>query len=697
MGAGVGAATAMKERRMPFLLRTWILAAVLPSSLQAEELEKKQASSQPVEVLDIKFPETLAQNLPRTGGWIPVYIELRSTTGRTETVVLEGTVTFDGKKRFTTTREVEVSAGAPRRAWLELRAAPDEGMEQQVATVEVRNRAGDTIRRSQPWSLQPFDRRVISLMVVGQTLGYLTPWPGRLGTNVQGMDESLYEAVEGYNPRQIPDSALGYASADLVVIRDLGDASLEKAQLEALEAWLRTGGCVILVPTGRSMEIFRSELAKRLLGDLLVDPQPVEGFVPRALFYSDESSNRGTGLTPLVELDAAESGSYTLLDPLRDEMRREIHAAADPTEVTPVPGTRRIYAEVPLGKGHVGVFTVDDHTRLDADFLRNVWARIISWRLSGPRSNLLRSSASFQMGGLESVLKDSSRDVGLPFITGLVVAYLLLVGPGLYLYLKQKNRLPAVIWVEPLVVVLYLGVIFGTAYITKGVLTKTRLWTFLVQSAADPYMRRHSYLTIYSGADATYGITCPSGAVVHPMFLNQNDERPIEIVKAADGSAAVRGFRLAHWEQGHLANLDFVDHGGAGLSVERIGAEGAAADEVRGFRVTSSLAWPILEGYIAWEGEARPFGRIDPGQSIEVPVEKTQPRAPPETSRKKKADVPVEASWRRLAAHAESGRSIGEGGRLIAAALLERADADFRIDRMSTLKERLDLYLLFER
>jgi hypothetical protein len=33
----------------------------------------------------------------------------------------------------------------------------------------------------------------------------------------------------------------------------------------------------------------------------------------------------------------------------------------------------------------------------------------------------------------------------------------------------------------------------------------------------------------------------------------------------------------------------------------------------------------------------------------------------------------------------------------MAAAVLDRSDEDFRIDRMSTLKERLDLYLLFER
>jgi hypothetical protein len=181
------------------------------------------------------------------------------------------------------------------------------------------------------------------------------------------------------------------------------------------------------------------------------------------------------------------------------------------------------------------------------------------------------------------------------------------------------------------------------------------------------------------------------------MFLNQNEERPIELVKAADGSASVRGFRLAHWEQGHLANMDLVDHGGAGLSIEKIGVDGAAADEVRGLRVTSSLTWPIREGYILYEGEPRSFGRIDPGQSIEVPVVKAPPRAGPENPRKKKDDAPVEASWKRLAAHAESGRSVGDGGRLIAAAVLDRSDEDFRIDRMSTLKERLDLYLLFER
>ena len=54
---------------------------------------------------------------------------------------------------------------------------------------------------------------------------------------------------------------------DVVVLRDLGTDKLEPRQLQALRAWVYLGGYVIIVPSRGSPAIFRSEIARALLGE----------------------------------------------------------------------------------------------------------------------------------------------------------------------------------------------------------------------------------------------------------------------------------------------------------------------------------------------------------------------------------------------------------------------------------------------
>ena len=82
---------------------------------RAEEEEAGPASS--VQVLDVYFPENLARNLQREGGWLAAYVELKTTGAKAETVILESVVS-DGKTRaFEAKQTVDVAPGAPRRAW----------------------------------------------------------------------------------------------------------------------------------------------------------------------------------------------------------------------------------------------------------------------------------------------------------------------------------------------------------------------------------------------------------------------------------------------------------------------------------------------------------------------------------------------------------------------------------------------------
>src|SRR5262249_35233485 len=140
-----------------------------------------------------------------------------------------------------------------------------------------------------------------------------------------------------------------------------------------------------------------------------------------------------------------------------DSAVREILSSSS-EEGVPPSGTTRLYCELRYGQGRVGILTINDQTHREAgaNFLRELWKGIVGGRVHSTKSSFIDRAAMFRSPDMERLLNDESRDVGLTFITALIAAYLLLVGPGLYFILKRLNRLPAVIWAEPLLVVVYL-------------------------------------------------------------------------------------------------------------------------------------------------------------------------------------------------------------------------------------------------
>ena len=52
---------------------------------------------------------------------------------------------------------------------------------------------------------------------------------------------------------------------------------------------------------------------------------------------------------------------------------------------------RRLYVEIPYGRGAVGIFTIDDQTYRDqesAAFLQALWLPVVKWRLDRRRSDI---------------------------------------------------------------------------------------------------------------------------------------------------------------------------------------------------------------------------------------------------------------------------------------------------------------------
>ncbi|MBI4601934.1 MAG: hypothetical protein HY721_08225 [Planctomycetes bacterium] len=650
------------------------LAVLLASRAAAPGQEPPAPPPSTVEVTEVHFPEAIARNLPGRGAWLPAYVELKAARGQAETVAIEATVEKDRDVTYRETLRFEVAPGAPRRAWVYFRVSPGEGI--QTLRLEARSAAGAVIHRGGPWQAFVASQaaRLSMLVVLEKTGGDIEPWPGQLSSASGASD--LSEEVAACQARKLPDSVRGYHGLDMVVIRDPAAGSLEPAQLEALRSWVYLGGRVVLAPSGRSGEIFESPLARALLGDALGEPQVEHGFVPGDLYWIDagERSASPQTLASRQDLEIPGDISYTRLDPLRARPAREIASAQDaargdePGETRRV--FRRIYGEVGVGRGGVGVLTIDDQAHRTAgtqDFLKALWWRIVRFGIGEGGGRALEGAARTVVPELAEALKEK-RDVGVGVMVGLIGGYLAVVGPGLFLVLKRLRRLPAVIWAEPLLVVVYLAIIFATAYVTKGVLTTTRLHTFISQRAGESLALRESYLSIFSAAESHYRVTSPRGSMLLPLYKNTGEEQPVRLSRQPSGELSLADHKLAHWQEGHFVNAGVVDLGGPGVELDDL-------------RVTNRLDHRIEEGLYRYQNAYLLVPALEPGGSVEVKP------APAD----EKTLEGFKRRWRL------SGLGLGQGGdRPLFAAYLSRSEEDFRVDGRTTLRERRDLYLLYD-
>ncbi len=664
--------------------RAWLLWLGTAGSFSITTAQDAPGDGSPtVEVVEVFFAEEAARLLGKQGSWLPVYVELKARTSQTETVVIEGLVGSRKKATFVTKQRLEVSPGAAKRCWVYLRIGPSELT--QEARVEIRSASGGVFHRvARPVSTGGLHGTRLSLLVAGESLVDVIPWPGELKGFSKNLEELEVQA-DACRPWQLPDSLLGYQLFDVVVLRDLSSQALEAAQIEALRSWVYLGGQVVFAPRGRSAAVFKSPVARVFLGDSLVEPVPLHAFVPGALISTSDDANRGSHSARLdagTELGLSETHSYTILDPLSGRAPREIAAAsAEAVADDDFGSARRLYAERPFGRGRIGLLTFDDQSHRDQasqKLLLALWAQIITWSLSGEKAQFLAQSSAVQIPAVVKALKDPAREVGVRVMVGLLGGYIVLAGPVLYLLLRRLNRLPAVIWAQPILVLLYVGVIFTTAYLTKGMLTKTRLVTIITQQAGDPIALRESFLSIFSSSEMTYRISAPRGAAyLRPIYENLAEERPTHMLRSTGGELTLEDHALAHWQEGSFSSAGIVELGGTGIELDPVesGTEGKPC-----VKVVNHLPYGVLEGvYYPGDNSRKGYALppVAPGASARLTLGDPLSESPHEKS---------------IGAFLDATTGRSSGIRIVA--LLDRSEEDFKIDQQTSVKKRLDYYVL---
>jgi len=321
------------------------------------------------------------------------------------------------------------------------------------------------------------------------------------------------------HPAQLPDQWYGYEGVDLVVLpgraAELRTLLADKVGMQAMDAWLRRGGTLLMSPGQGAKEMLAAD-------------GPVAKWSPGRFEGYGELTSAG----PLERA----SGVEALLEPLTGGERFSlplIRLANSAGEVKLATGPRRedppILIDHRYGFGRVLFAAID----LDEPLLKR-WPGtaplVTSWFLPTQRSR--DEEASTQLGEvahagyddlagqLRSAL-DQFQTQGvrlLPFgaLLGLMLAYVVLLGPGDYLLLKRLLKRMELTWITmPLLIVLSCAGAYALAVGLKGREVRMNQVDVVDFDAVQQARRATTYFTVFSPRGQAYDLTLvgvqPSG------------------------------------------------------------------------------------------------------------------------------------------------------------------------------------------
>lgn len=688
-----------------------------------------------VEVAEPWYPVNVGKDaLRRHGALLPISVSLRSLTGKNEQVILEAVVVektmrqADDRKPvppLTVRKVVEVSPGAPKRAWIMACAVPELS---QYVTLRVR--WNDSVIFSQDVGDADCvnmggNTAFLSALVVGTQLMRVIPDQAWFQT-----PRSLESAFipDTISPKSLPDNVTGYHPFDVVILRDFGDERLEPAQLRALRQWIFMGGYVILAPSTATAQLFHTEVAELLLGTLYREPvqseTPLIGKIVPVMRVGNRTPVSSSKMTtePLIAkkgMAALEEATIALFDPVDAEGRREIvmqppEEAGDGVRLSSLaPGERgdrdaatydeeaaqekapRLYTEVRRGLGRLGVVMFNDHAYSGVEalsLLKPFWRELLG---SPESSRFSANGAKLVQKDLAEALKDKSRDVGFPFIVALVIVYLALVGPGLYFVLRRMRRLTWLIWAQPLVVMLYLGVIFVAGYVSKGVVTKARQWTVLSHRQGDVMAMSENFLAVFSGDVADYTVGTVAGALLKPVFANQATAQRLVVEESPTGAREIQGLHLEQWQEGYVVSFDVADVASGGIDVvvlqDRETADLVAPEvnvEALRVKITNHLPYDVREGIFDRAGRKWRLPPVGAGGTVQTELSAFFEELD-------EADPLLPTGWEELRIRLGSAGFWQRPPTPTITALLDRDDLVFDAHWTASLRERHDIYLMY--
>jgi hypothetical protein len=513
-----------------------------------------------------------------SGGWLAVAVSLTNDGAPTE-----GHVTAE-TARGTVQRYVELPAGSRKTVTLYLRP---EAFQRSV-DVRFESADGAATGRADVRVLEQSSRQII---IVGDGGGNLRPQ--LLGGNAGDMPEPIGLGIADLPERPEPMEGI----AGLVWAAD--SSALSEAQRRSLERWIASGGQLIVVG-GPDWQ------ARTAAFD---DLMPVESI----------AGAEDVGLDGLADFAGAPlpdgAASTAALGTLRDGAFALAGGGG---------GDRPLLATINHGAGRVSYAAVDLATEPYRAWegAPLLWSRILpqqswteqfwgpGWGAEGEADNVMSQA----LGNIPALEVPPAE-----LLLGVIVGYILLIGPISYLVLRRLDRRELAWVTAPLLVVVFSACSYGIGSAMKGGDIIVNQLSIIRTSQGASAASVETYAGIFSPTRATYDLTVEADALVAPL-RETGFEQPAPNRNQAGGPEYLA-------EQGDPAHL-------RGLAVGVFGFQAVRADAITGHTPGLEVTWRLgggsLEGTVTNVGEelaedvavisaggGERIGDLEPGESAE--------------------------------------------------------------------------------
>jgi hypothetical protein len=475
-------------RSLPFLA----LAAVVGLSGPARAADPLAK----IENVRIGYAATLTEGQFKVGAWTPVWVDLKSGSEPFKGL-LEVEVPDDDGTPTIVRREVDLPARTFRPNMVLYTRAGSRNSEVHVRVRRTNGRVVDSVTPSAAF-IDATQRLVLTMgnargVSDVTTLAMYTPPNASLPADLNVASVRI--------PDGIPNRAEGFDAAEAIVIdtnnQELMDA-LSAGKAPALVDWVKNGGHLVLAVAANWQQVKDSTLAPMLpampSGTFdLRDPGILETFA-------------GSKKFPSGSINVAK------LEPVEDRHPR--------TLITTTSSPLVVRGAYGFGRVTVVGLNVDQKPFTDWEDKKLFWAKVLEIRgryaeTAAGQPNPLPPGAFYQAqeNDLSSLLHMSlERFPGVklvPFgwVAFFVFLYILLIGPGDYLFLKKVLKRMELTWITfPTIVIAVSLLAYVAAYAVKGTDLKINKVDVVDVNQVDNLSRGTSWMTLFSPQNRDYDV-----------------------------------------------------------------------------------------------------------------------------------------------------------------------------------------------
>jgi hypothetical protein len=452
---------------LPLLLA---VAAIVVARIQTAQAEVQGSQeTQPAATTKITAARVGLENHYKLGCWTPVIVEVAAPDASKLAQLRVEVTTADSDGVATTANAKladDTSSNGPHKALLytqvgriksPIRIALFEG-DRQIDEIQLQPDARPTAATAVT-ALPATSELIVTLSAT--PFGFAEAFPNRTTSSGQPLRTLLnLKSID-----ELPTHWFGYDAVNLVVIA-AGDGRIaeslvaDPARMKALQRWIELGGRLVVFCGGQN--------AQKLLGNNGPLASLVPGKFADVISLPDARAIENfAGNVPAISGSAIQIPRLTEVDG-----NIESHAGQQPTDLPIVVRASRGFGEIAFVGAEFHESPLSDWPGRTA-FLQTLMRPYLADLVAGDASQRMMTSGFNDLSGaLRQQLSrafSSVAPIGFPIVTGLVIAYLLVLGPLDYFLVNRWLRRPLAAWISfPLIVIAFSALALAVGSRSKG-------------------------------------------------------------------------------------------------------------------------------------------------------------------------------------------------------------------------------------